>query len=224
MTLEQLIAAFRRDADDTVDNPYGWSDEDVTAWLNEGVDEAAVRGRLIFDSDTPEVCAVSVIAGAKVFALHPAVFEIRWAAFVATAEPEKAVPLRIRTRDWMDQQDSSWRTMTGEPQYLVQDDTKAQIVPAAPEAGTVRLEVYRTAIDPMVAESSEPEIAAAHHAHLVHWALHRAFSVPDSELIDPERAAAAERVFTRYFGPRPDAHLRRDITADQPHHNVSHLI
>lgn len=224
MTLEQLIAAFRRDADDTVDNPYGWSDEDVTAWLNEAVDEAAVRGRLIFDADTVGVCVIGVTAGARVLALDASVFEISWAAFVPTAQPENVIELCTRTRDWMDHSNPGWRTRTGDPQFLVHDDTKAQLVPAAPEAGTVRLEVYRTAIDPMKAESDEPEIAAAHHPYLVHWALHRAFSVPDAELIDADRAAASERAFTRYFGPRPDAQLRRDIAADQPHHNVSHLI
>lgn len=62
-----------------------------------------------------------------------------------------------------------------------------------------------------------PEIAAIHHEYLVQWALYRAFSVPDTETFDPNRAAIAEREFTQYFGLRPDSDLRRITREDTPH-------
>lgn len=37
MTLAELIASFRTDADDTVANPYLWSDVELTRWANEAV-------------------------------------------------------------------------------------------------------------------------------------------------------------------------------------------
>ena len=76
---------------------------------------------------------------------------------------------------------------------------------------------------PLVNDADKPEINQAHHRHLVHWALHRAFSKPDSETIDPTRAATAEAAFTRYFGPSPDADLRRSTRHDEVQTNISFM-
>ena len=63
----------------------------------------------------------------------------------------------------------------------------------------------------------------AHHEHLIDWALHRAFSVPDSEMFDANRAAQAEEAFTAYFGPLPDSDMRRITRHDVVHHNTVYL-
>ena len=73
----------------------------------------------------------------------------------------------------------------------------------------------------MTAGGHTPEIATLHHDTLVHWALHRLSSVPDSELFDPVRSTAALAEFTSYFGPEPDADLRRITRHDQEHHNLA---
>ena len=82
-------------------------------------------------------------------------------------------------------------------------------------AGTLHIEGYRVPLKALENDTDKPEIHEAHHRHLVHWALHRAFSKPDSETIDPQRAATAEAAFTRYFGPGPDADLRRSTRHDE---------
>jgi hypothetical protein len=66
----------------------------------------------------------------------------------------------------------------------------------------------------------KPEIHQAHHEHLLQWALHKAFGIPDSDGFDPGRSALAERAFTAYFGPMPDSDLRRETRSDVPHHNI----
>ena len=82
-------------------------------------------------------------------------------------------------------------------------------------AGTLHIEGYRVPLKALENDTDKPELHEAHHRHLVHWALHRAFTKPDSETIDPQRAAAAEAAFTRYFGPSPDADLRRSTRHDE---------
>ena len=67
------------------------------------------------------------------------------------------------------------------------------------------------------ADTAAPEISELHHEHLVNWALHKAFSIPDAEGFDPQRAQDAERDFTEYFGIRPDSDLRRITREDVPH-------
>jgi hypothetical protein len=75
----------------------------------------------------------------------------------------------------------------------------------------------------MALDGDEPCILAVHHIHLVQWALYRAFSKPDAEIFDPNRAAQAEAEFSRYFGARPDSDLRSDTREDEPQHIVAWL-
>ena len=96
------------------------------------------------------------------------------------------------------------------------------------EAGEVlHVEAYRLPLVPMAAPADpddpaavwpSPEIHEAHHEHLIQWALHKAFSVPDSELFDPERSMLAERAFTAYFGLLPDSDMRRQTREDVQHY------
>ena len=55
MQLSDLIKRFRIDANDKVE-PYFNDDESVTSWLNEAVNEACIRGRLLHESENTEVC------------------------------------------------------------------------------------------------------------------------------------------------------------------------
>ncbi len=223
MNLAQLIDAYRVAADDRVTPGELFDDEQVARWLSEAQDEAALRRRLIYDATTADVCVVNVSIGNSVFPKHPKVFEISWAAFVPTADPEHITPLHLMSREALTAEDPKWRTRLGEPRVLIHDDTTLQVCPKPIEAGSLQLEVYRLPMDPLELDDDEPEIHEAHHMYLVDWALFRAFSVPDSEFIDAKRAVEAEARFTAYFGPRPDADLRRDVTADVPHHNVSYF-
>lgn len=84
-------------------------------------------------------------------------------------------------------------------------------------AGVLTIEAYRLPAKVMSAPGHEPEIHEASHEHLIQWALHKAFSVPDSEAFDPQRATKAEDAFTAYFGPLPDSDMRRITREDTPH-------
>ncbi|MNY59466.1 hypothetical protein D3C86_1959210 [compost metagenome] len=104
--------------------------------------------------------------------------------------------------------------------HVVQDDKTLRLAPKPDVAGVLRLEGYRLPIDEMQSDGDEPEIHRAHHRRLVDWALHRAFSVPDADIFDAQRAVNAERAFTDYFGPAPDSDLRRTTRHDQVHHTL----
>ncbi|MNV63001.1 hypothetical protein D3C71_1555760 [compost metagenome] len=81
----------------------------------------------------------------------------------------------------------------------------------------LRLEGYRLPLAALEQDSDEPEIHKGHHRHLVDWALHRAFSVPDADTFDPKRAGDAEAAFAAYFGLPPDSDMRRTTRHDQDH-------
>lgn len=220
MTRDELIAIFRTDTQDTVD-PYLFKTPWVAQLLAEAEAEAAIRGRLLHESQSPLVCEIPASAGESVYQLHPALYEIDHIAFkpagASRREPIKLVSVEELDRIW-----PGWRDEQGLPRYAVQGDTSIRLVPMPDAAGTLLLEGYRLPLKSLAESgSSVPEIHVAHHRHLVNWALHRAFSSPDAETYDPRKSADAERAFTDYFGLRPDSDLRRITREDGPHFNVA---
>ena len=213
MNLEQLIAQFRIDADDLV-QPYLWPDDWVAPWLTEAVSEAAVRGRLLYEAADPAICEIAVTAGTATYPLHASLYELASLRF-KVAGSDRSEPMHLKAREELDRIRPGWRDETGTPRYAVQDDTRITLVPRPEVAGTLHVEGYRVPLKALENDTDKPEIHEAHHRHLVHWALHRAFTKPDSETIDPTRAATAEAAFTRYFGPSPDADLRRSTRHDE---------
>ena len=218
MNLEQLIAQFRIDADDLV-QPYLWPDEWVAQWLTEAQNEASIRGRMLYEAADPAICEISVTADVATYQLHPSIYELASLRFKATGA-SCSTPVHIKAREELDRIRPGWRDRSdSQPRFAIQDDTRLTLVDRPSTAGTLYLEGYRLPLKALVNDNDKPEINQAHHRHLVHWALHRAFSKPDSETIDPTRAATAEAAFTRYFGLLPDSDLRRRTREDVPHVN-----
>ncbi|MDX9742095.1 MAG: hypothetical protein RBT81_13110 [Gammaproteobacteria bacterium] len=222
MTLADLVARYRVAANDLV-APHFCTDEEVTTFLNEAQNEAAIRGRMLRTTAEaePAVCEIDVTAGASLYSLHPALYELSYQAWRASGETVRT-PLALVTREWLDRNVLYWRDMPQDaPRYIAKDGHSLQLVPAPAKAGEILLEGYRTPLERMTDDTDEPAIPALHHIHLVQWALYRAFSKPDADLFDPSRAAMAEAEFTRYFGARPDSDLRSDTRCDEIQHNVA---
>lgn len=217
MDLAALRAQFRADADDQVANPYLFSDAQIASWLNEAVEEACIRASLLQEDEDAAVCTVAVTPGTASYPLHASVIDVTVASFTPTGGDR--IDLELTDRIELDRLMPGWRTSTDDPAYLVQDDTKARIVPTPQAAGVLSIECVRLPLEPMSGDSDEPEIAQIHHRQLVNWALFRAFSKPDSETIDPTRAAKGESAFVTYFGIRPDAEIRKTYRANRAHHN-----
>ena len=223
MTLDELIASFREDASDTVE-PFLWETEHVTRWLNEAQDEAAIRGRLLLDDSTPAVTTIEVLEGKASYQLHPKVFEIAHLHWQQGAGSSRGRTVKLVSREWLDDMRPGWRgNARSNDAFAIQNERALRLVPTPQEAGTLTLEAYRLPIKLLANDNDKPEIHEAHHAYLVHWALHRAFSKPDSDGFDSQRAATSERAFTDYFGPRPDSDLRRSTRHDEPQVNVAYI-
>jgi hypothetical protein len=221
MTRDELIAVFRIDTQDTVGPRFFFETPWVAQWLAEAEAEAAIRGRLLHEAQSPRVCEIDVSAGVSVYPLHSALYEISHIAFrpAGASRRERVV---LASAEELDRTWPSWRDEQGQPRYAIQGDTSIRLAPMPDAAGTLLLEGYRLPLKSL-AESgtSSPEIHQAHHRHLIAWAKYRAFSIPDSETLDLGKAGDALREFTGYFGERPDSDLRRITREDGPHHNVA---
>lgn len=220
-TLKQLMARFRIDAKDDVE-PFLFSDPFVKAALNEAQHEAAIRGRLLHECEAPGVCRVVLTAGKSVYPLHEALYEITHLLRIEEGQPDTV--LELKSVEWLTRNYPDWRT---DHKYVlpfaVQQDSTIRLATPPRAGGKLVLEGYRLPLVDMCNERDTPEIHIAHHEKLVYWALHKAFSQPDADGFDPERAATSEREFTAYFGPRPDSDLRRDTREDTDHANVSYI-
>lgn len=219
MTLAELIRRVRTQSNDTVE-PYFWSDQDITDWLNDAVAEACVRGRLVHESVLPDVCVIDVVAGQSVYPLHPALYEITSIIHYLDASP-RAEPLRLVSTEWLDANVHDWRELERRPEYAIQGDKGIRLVPRPERGAQLRIEGFRLPIERMKLEEKAtvmPEINQAHHIHLIQWAMYQGFSIPDMETFDPARAGKAEAEFENYFGLRPDSDLRRITREDVPHY------
>jgi len=220
MTLTQLIAAFRTDADDAA-APYLWSDTEVTGWLNEAQDEAAIRGKLIFESSDTQICNISVTALlGSVYATHASIHEIVYASL--TDSSGVVTKLELKDRIELDRIKPDWRTCTDKPEYLIHQDKSIRLAGLINASYTVKLEVHRLPKAVLATGADVPEINSIHHATLVDWALYRAYLKPDSETLSPGKAQDALARFTDYFGERPNAQLRKDENANRQHVNKTY--
>jgi len=216
MTMAELIASFRTDADDLV-VPYLWSDADLKRWANEAEQEACLRAKLLFDASTTAVCQIAIVAATTGYALHAKVHDVEHARIIDSAG--LVTKLKLIDRIELERTRPDWRYETRAPLALIRYDGRIEVDCIPDAAYTLRLEVHRLPLVDMATDSDTPEIAAIHHRQLVNWMLHRAYAKPDSETRDPGKSSQAEAAFTRIFGVRPDADLRRAQQANRPQVN-----
>lgn len=217
MNLTELIEQFRSDADDKI-TPYLWSDEDVTRWLNEAEQEACTRSGLLEDVVTPAICQIPVVAGTVQYSVSPLVIDIMYAEFVPSGETEPIELCQTEAFEMDRTTARGWRRETRHPRAFIHTDVSLRLDCIPQSDGVINLEVRRLPLRPMSISVHRPEIGQIHHRHLVKWALHRAFGVPDAERFDANRSALAYQEFTRHFGLALDANVRRKHGAMRPHH------
>lgn len=216
MQLSELIRRFRVQANDKVE-PYFNEDQDIKAWLNDAVIEACIRGRLVHESQNSDVCNIAVTSGNSQYALHESLYELTKLQFIPS-NGDRVERLQLVSEEFLVQHyGEDWPELSGKPLHAIQYDTSLRLAQTPDQDGTIRIEGYRIPLLEMVSDTDTPvDLNKIHHPYLVEWAMHQAFSIPDTEFFDPNRAEIAERKFSDYFGYRPDSDLRRITRADQP--------
>ena len=216
MRLEDLIAQFRADVVDVAEPPF-WSSEQITAWLNEAVQEACERAQLIEDRHTDSVCRVVMAPDQDTYELHCSLLSIKRLTLAGKVLTETSVEELDRTMP-------GWEARKGVPRFYIYEAPqglmrpKLRLVPTPGIAADVRMTVYRGALKPLIADldSSEPEVPRHLHLRLLEWVKFRAYMVPDADSFDPGRARTHEALFGAAFGQRPDANVARKIHDRRP--------
>lgn len=202
MTLAELITIFRQEADDTV-APYLWSKVEAIDFANDAQNEACRRGRLLVDSSTPEITALSVLVDdAGLLELDERVLFIRRARMAGHRA------LRRMSMQDMETWNPYWQdAAVDEPTCFIPDFDTGKILlwPPPYEARTLLLTIVRMPIADMADDDDTPEIAPRLHRSLRHWMLYRAYSKQDSQANDPKKAADALTLFEQEFGKKSSA-------------------
>lgn len=206
MTLAELITACRSRADDMA-VPYLWSDAEFTEWLHEAECEAAERALLLFDDQDESVCDITTEIGVMRYPLHESVFDVKKAVLIGT---DLRKILDIVARDTMNAENPDWEGDDALiPSSVIVDEQYIYLHPKPDAEYTVHLSTFRLPLDAMKKNGDEPEIHQRHHARLIDWALHRAYSKHDADASDAKKAADYEAKFERSFGKRHDANVMR---------------
>lgn len=209
MRVEDFISRFRLAVFDKADPPF-WSDGEIVEYLNEAVQEACERAKLIEDRATPAVCNITLEPGKSTYDLHPSVLEVKRLVLGGRLVHETSV-------EHLDCTHPGWEQRKGVPrQFLfqqanVQGAPSVRLVPEPVAAGIIELTVIRGALLPLSSDdpAGEPEIHDRFHTRLMDWMLHRAYLKQDADAFDPAKAATSLALFDQAFGQRIDANVQR---------------
>lgn len=216
MKVADFIELFRSHSKD-LEEPFLWGNEEIVRYLNDAVQEACERAKLIEDRLTPQVCSITLSPNESTYSLHPSVLEIKRAVY-------RGRPLDETSVEQLDSQLDNWEALKGRPHAFVFEQAsglqppKIRLVRIPVEAGVLSLTVYRGALKPLSADidSARPELPERLHEQLLNWMLHRAYSKQDVDTLDPAKSATAYVQFERDFGPRPDANVQRKLRDRRP--------
>lgn len=209
MKVSDFITEFRDTVKDHSVPPF-WSSENIVRYLNEAVQEACERAKLIEDRLTPAVCTVTLEPNVSTYQLHASVFEIKRVTL-------RGRPLDETSVEEMDDDCPGWENLKGLPRCFIFEPTAGirsaslRLVRIPTQADTLALTVYRGALKPLSADidHGKPEIPERFHERLMDWVLHRAYLKQDADSFDPSKAAESKALFVQAFGERPDANVQR---------------
>lgn len=200
MDCNALIQLVRTTIDDKIE-PYLVEDVTIVDYLNEAVQEACVRGRLLHRLGS----RVSVQADENHFILPDGIYEIENVI-------NHGVRLKQTSRETMDCES------VGLPRHVHQTDTLVYLHPRPDRLMMFYVDGYAVPVgDELMADGEDsPVINEIHHRKLVSWVVHKLFEIPDTEIFDANKSARALAEFADYFGLSPDSDLRRITREDRP--------
>ena len=226
MVLSKIIQKFRARADDKVANPYFWDDDEATEFANEIVEEAVIRGRLITDNTTTDICQIALDDATLEYPLDPRVIDVEecfMKLVTVDGEPDRYRPLVRASYDSI-AYDPLARPAPGRPfEYAVIEGNGGGLslvlsrLPRTDLYERLQLTVFRLPLQEMATPDPSadppvdptPEINPKLHRGIVWGMLWLAFETRDADKGDAVKAAKYEKKFTDMFGERESADVER---------------
>lgn len=212
MQLREMLNELRVSRLDDAVPKYLWSDDQLIGFLNDAVRQVCLRQRCLTESQKTSICQIPIAATQQLVKLHECILAVRSVRYIDPTATSTCEPLTGRTAKALWKEHPRWDMEDpGRPEHWVPDYQENMLaISRAPEnAGYLKLLVWRKPLKEELLVKTcmdgVPVINDHWHLDLLDWAEHRAFSVPDSELKNDERASAAEEKFTAKIGRLPSA-------------------
>lgn len=205
MTLDDIIYHFRILTGDTNSDPYLWEESLVESYVDLAEIEACSRKPLLTSNSIADLCVIPVVSNTAVYARHKNTRQV-YSASLANSETN----LQLTDVTELNHIEPNWRTLTGEPRFLIVEDSSYELVPAPAEATTLTLRVSYVPLTNASA-SGVLSIDDAHHYMLLFYMLFLAYSKRDADTENPAKALESEAIFAAYFGAKPDVYTAKSI-------------
>jgi len=217
MTVDDLLEKLRIRLDDAT-SPYLWTDDELTGYLDEAHEEAAIRARLI-EFDTQDAAdtvidQIQVVTGTAAYAKDSRIIEIRRVLY------DGDLLIRTYGTELDDLYGDDWRSETGVPTHYLEGQTTIRLYPYPAEvlsgappapinAEMLDLVGFRLPSGKLGETIQSPEIPAKDHVNLMDWAAHLAYLRPDAETVNQKLSDYYEARFTKEYGERLTAGQER---------------
>jgi len=196
ITLTSLVTRFRNRLDDAV-VPYLWSNDELTDYLNEIVNDLCRDIPILEDATTAAVCQYAITAGVMVVTLHARITVLKKARLTSQTRL-----LDLRTAQYMDAVYPGWESSAaGTPTILVTEGVgtgKVKLYPPSTVNETLNLTVYRLPVADLVWASDQavaPELPELYHDKLMNGILWKAYSKQDVDTYDARKRDSHERMW-----------------------------
>ena len=190
MNTTELLAQFRSEVFDTA-APYLWSDALIYTYIDDAQKQFC---RLTYGIEDARSFKISIKAdGTEWYAIDPMILKIRDAVSQTTGDN---VPLIAAEK--MAQHGLKFDGRQGPLRALITGLEKGYVRahPKPNFSTVVELRVFRLSAD--VVAGDDLEVDPQHHINLLDWVKKRAYSIPDTDTYDPQKAAKHEGAFTAY--------------------------
>lgn len=204
MTLDDLIYQFRVLVGDEA-QPYLWSDDLLDTYADLAEAEACSRKALLTSSSIADLCIIPIVAGASVYARSTNTRQVYWARLA-----NSSTNLQLTDATELNYIEPNWKSLSGDPKYLIIEDGSYELVPPPAEDTVLNLRVSHTPLTkPSVTRTFT--IDEAHHYMLLFYMSFLAYSKRDADTENPSKALEGEAIFASYFGTRPDAYATKSV-------------
>lgn len=209
MFISDLITMVREDfTEDTNSAKYLWTDESLFRKFTEAQRQACNRANLIFDDTNAQYTQITLVSGQSSYDIDPKVTVVDKVRFDGNVILKK-------TKDELDDIQSTWRTdtgLTGKTVFYVISGKKLRFnyIPDADDDGKiVYLDVYRLPEDDITSDAQEPEIPTEYHRDLIWWVLYECYSKRNVDGFDMSKSNEYLSWFNQIFGEPVSAKVRQ---------------
>jgi hypothetical protein len=191
MDVSDLLKEFRVTHSDLAE-PYLWEDSELKAYADDAQEWLCRRVNGIADTQTTEVVELSLTNGTSTYPLHQSVLKVRGARLVSENKFLLLIPSEAA-------QAMHLTDTPGLPRRLIlgEHEGAVRFHPSPAADDTVMLSVFRLPLK-LVADGEELEVNRRHHRALLLWMAHRAYSKPDTDVFDANRAETYRSQFLTY--------------------------